>query len=415
MRESPSFRSKTVFQRNEGYNGVTGDITSTTESSQTYGAGSGGVCPYHRIYTSVQTPNYHELRRKGLLPLNAYMSQVITVEASPFSDDYLSKSSWYGNRTTNDWCATGYTFAPSQLGLDMGRTDATNRALLRAADKLSGVRVNLAQFFAERKQTAELFASTAHRVASAARALRRGHLGDFTRSLSLAGTEARSAASAWRRVERTPPSKRIASHWLEFVYGWKPLLSDVHDAAEFLAERINLERYPKGIIRVNAKVERNYPSFAGTYPRYDAHYDTQARYVLKYRMENEAKILLAQTGISNPMLLAWELLPYSFVVDWFVPVGTYLETLTSFDGFALVEGCLSTKVTGTLLGNFDRTVDNYWEKRTTSGQFFKREVLYQRVPLSNWPEYVVSVKSPIGGAPLQRFATAASLLRVLFR
>jgi hypothetical protein len=32
-------------------------------------------------------------------------------------------------------------------------------------------------------------------------------------------------------------------------------------------------------------------------------------------------------GLLNPAAVAWELLPFSFVVDWFLPVGRYLEGL----------------------------------------------------------------------------------------
>jgi len=30
----------------------------------------------------------------------------------------------------------------------------------------------------------------------------------------------------------------------------------------------------------------------------------------------------------NPILTAWEIIPYSFVIDWFVNVGTYLESMS---------------------------------------------------------------------------------------
>jgi hypothetical protein len=32
-------------------------------------------------------------------------------------------------------------------------------------------------------------------------------------------------------------------------------------------------------------------------------------------------------GLYDPAGLAWELLPFSFVADWFVPIGNYLENL----------------------------------------------------------------------------------------
>jgi hypothetical protein len=32
-------------------------------------------------------------------------------------------------------------------------------------------------------------------------------------------------------------------------------------------------------------------------------------------------------GLTDPLSVVWEIIPYSFVVDWFLPVGTYLENL----------------------------------------------------------------------------------------
>lgn len=34
---------------------------------------------------------------------------------------------------------------------------------------------------------------------------------------------------------------------------------------------------------------------------------------------------MAQLGLLNPEIVAWELLPFSFVADWFIPIGSYLE------------------------------------------------------------------------------------------
>jgi hypothetical protein len=36
---------------------------------------------------------------------------------------------------------------------------------------------------------------------------------------------------------------------------------------------------------------------------------------------------MSQLGMANPLSLAWELLPYSFVVDWFLPIGQFLSSL----------------------------------------------------------------------------------------
>jgi hypothetical protein len=35
-------------------------------------------------------------------------------------------------------------------------------------------------------------------------------------------------------------------------------------------------------------------------------------------------------GLLDPLTVVWEIIPYSFVVDWFLPIGSYLENLAVF-------------------------------------------------------------------------------------
>jgi hypothetical protein len=41
---------------------------------------------------------------------------------------------------------------------------------------------------------------------------------------------------------------------------------------------------------------------------------------------------LQQLGLTNPALVAWELVPFSFVFDWFIQVGDWLTGLTALQG-----------------------------------------------------------------------------------
>jgi hypothetical protein len=137
---------------------------------------------------------------------------------------------------------------------------------------------------------------------------------------------------------RQPRGNNVPQKWLELQYGWKPLLSDVYGAASAL------EKKPKGDWRVTASVTRkdegtktfellplqnsNFYSFSckarylrSVYARIDA------------LPQNEAIISLASLGVTNPLLVGWELVPYSFVVDWFIPIGGWLESLDALLGY----------------------------------------------------------------------------------
>lgn len=138
---------------------------------------------------------------------------------------------------------------------------------------------------------------------------------------------------------------------------------------------------------------------------------------LQYRMNSEDRARLAQTGIDNPALLAWELLPYSFVVDWFLPVGNYLESLNAFSGFSFVSGWVSYRTEQWYSVEYNGKVTNGtygFQYRKGFGEIYRAR--YQRDVLSSFPGAgYPTFKNPIGGEPLNRFLTAYSLLRVLFR
>lgn len=381
---------------------------------------------FKRTWGGVQTPSYRALKKRKLLPDNPYNSNVQTCSAGSTFETLTRQG--YGTKSlvvhhTGDTPFDG--IFPSLVD------DANNKAILKLYKKVDGVKLNVAQFLAERKQTAELLASTALRVLEAARALRRADRRGFADALSLSGTENRTWLQSWRQVERTPPRLRISSHWLEYVYGWRPLIQDCYDAAELLAEQLNTYEGPEGEIRTAAKVQSRF-TLRGPVPtgseggvilqnRDDFHACT-SRIRVQYRLDDEARSLLNKTGISNPALLAWELLPWSFVVDWFVPVGTYLESLTAMDGFTLTRGTLSTLESAVS----DRWITFKLHTGTASAygwDFVKAESTgpkvsceqsrYTRTPTTAF-SYALKVRNPIGGEPATRFATAAALISGLF-
>jgi hypothetical protein len=111
----------------------------------------------------------------------------------------------------------------------------------------------------------------------------------------------------------------VASNWLQLQYGWLPLLKDVYDGAEFLAHHLS---YPlQKVVRVHRRVK-------GTVAN-DYGYATFGGALCYTKLDIKAiiaeKDVVALSGLTDPLSVAWELLPYSFVIDWFIPVGNYLQ------------------------------------------------------------------------------------------
>lgn len=170
---------------------------------------------------------------------------------------------------------------------------------------------NIAQMFAERRQTYNLIADTTRRLAYGYRELRRGR-------------------NPWRRGRRI--RRQDASQvWLEYTYAWTPLVQDVHAIMEL--ERI---RPPAHIISKVASgggqdtwSSDTVEDVAKVHRVRTEQYRDRVTIECGCLVKDPGISFLNQVGLTNPALLAWELLPYSFVVDWFIPIGDWLQMQTA--------------------------------------------------------------------------------------
>ncbi len=122
-----------------------------------------------------------------------------------------------------------------------------------------------------------------------------------------------------KRYEGFDPS----TLWLEYSYGWRPLLMDVEEAMKAVYVLTNPRRSQQYIVRkrlLQPWITTNHPKGAACF------------YVNQYQLTSKLHLELYEDwtpwqslGLADPAVVAWELVPFSFVVDWFVPIGQYLE------------------------------------------------------------------------------------------
>jgi hypothetical protein len=235
-----------------------------------------------------------------------------------------SKYSWIGvigGAPSGEFNSLNH-FDSIALENDLYDAELTNQALIKARLQLKGTKVNLGVAFAERNQTAKLLGDTAIRLAKSFNELRRGHVRNAMRQLGISSKA------------REPRGSSVPNKWLELQYGWKPLLSDVYGSA------VALEEVPAHDWRVTVKATaRSEKTFQGTYaPISDAGICTATgRNSVFTRLDalpgNEPLGSLASLGITNPLLIAWELVPFSFIIDWAFPIGNWLDSLDALLGY----------------------------------------------------------------------------------
>ncbi len=255
-----------------------------------------------------------------------------------------------------DFC-TDRVFAKTGANYLVSQLDGNDqiRCVAKLRESIFGSDFNASVFLGESHQTLGLIADSAVRIANALRALKRGRLGTAAEYL-VKGTGRHALAHRDFRVPARGEAwnRSMANHWLELQYGWIPLLKDTEGAAQSLAHALEVpfrKRYSATVRKELAEVKTLGGTGGGGNDSfsYIIHNVSSRRIVVSI----EEKIsVAAQLGLLNPENVAWELLPWSFVADWFIPIGSYLDaravqSLTS--GVCVT----STKMVSTLTNMLD--------------------------------------------------------------
>lgn len=156
---------------------------------------------------------------------------------------------------------------------------------------------------------------------------------------------------AWRQAAKAlkvePPrwktrADNVAGRWLELQYGWLPLLSDVYaaynDAREGITRytpRISVTRTVKQPVP-NFRIDMDWGLTADITHTRESVYGVKVR--LDYQLNSEALATASKVGLTNPLEVAWELVPFSFVVDWGIPIGNWLSAWDADFGLSFIGG-----------------------------------------------------------------------------
>jgi len=196
-------------------------------------------------------------------------------------------------------------------------------------------------FLAELKQTSRLFIESTLSIAK--------FLG------SIKKTRKGKLRATWKGA--TQVANNLGGLWLLFRYGITPLYYDMRDSMDLLKNKVNVfdrrcfcktnkitatqmstAKLPKGSVELIAQTKLWFKAWFQPEPGY---------YALMQRLRD-------QFGLTNGASIAYELVTLSFVVDWFIDVGGYLEALNQPHGYSvsLVEYNRFTKKIQTINPNY---------------------------------------------------------------
>lgn len=208
-----------------------------------------------------------------------------------------------------------------------------NRLYNKVKDYIVGQKSELMTSTVEWKTSLDMITKRATTLIAAYRALLRFDLPRVARLLALSEADFKKVRRKVKRVRRAP---RPSELWLEYWMGWAPLMGDIGNAIEVLTRPYPSEKFSAGISYTKQRREKGGdPSFSN----YSLDLRLKGRLAAygKFRVTNHNAGLADQLGFSNPVLTAWQVVPFSFIVDWFANVGQVLGALTDFVGLELYD------------------------------------------------------------------------------
>lgn len=387
---------------------------SSVNAAPTYQTTYGPLRSYTEMKTFVRTPGYRLVRASAgkmrLKPLPyTHTSQVF---------NYLNgrmKSTTIGYDTTVYPAVGPFTYTSYEAtGVSVSWAfaqppsyQAALNALVNSSDRMAAnklrlavkdQKVNLVQAFAERKQTTRLIGDAALKLNTAYRLLRRGQLSAAGRVFGI--TVGKRAATRYKQHHGSIKSnddidKMLSSGVLQIQYGIKPLISDIVGSYELMLD--------KQLLAVTETVRKSHSSeqvikwrdtpYPGVSSTSDTNLDVSVQYGVTFAAGNEELHTASQVGLTNIALIAWELMPWSFVIDWFIPIGNAISSVDATQGLDFIDGWRSLRVK---VNNTDvQTVSTEDSQGVvTQGYQLRR---FERTVLTSFPGAAFpAFKNPIG-------------------
>jgi hypothetical protein len=216
---------------------------------------------------------------------------------------------------------------------------------------------------------------------------------------------------AFRRIGVTlSPKDRgqtAANLWLKYHYGWVPMVIDIGNAVSVLQSR-----FPGGKVRGSAtyKGRSSKTHTAGNkYTGWEI-FDERLTVlrVANVSVSNPNLYLANSLGFINPLSVIWELVPFSFVIDWFFPVGDFLRSYTDLLGLD-IKNPTTTYFYSLKGGKYYYYGYPYFDRNLfgIKGRSFRVKRLTTLDPpfAHSWP---------IGSLNVSRAANAVALMRTVF-
>jgi hypothetical protein len=251
---------------------------------------------------------------KSVYPYRGYYSQAIPTKRDIFDNVYT--------------VGAGQTESLIEFYNEGGRPSwaipTANKAYERFRQKALGDASQLGTFVAEWRESLGMVTNRAIGLRKAYSALRKGKFRQALKHLSVAPKKK-------HRNKVSNAAHEASGLWLEYWFGWAPSLADMYTALEQLSDPLPLARF-HGSARTLHQDDYFYAPWGIARQSSRAYW---ARTGASISVSNPNLFLASQLGVVNPVSVLWEVIPFSFLVDWVFKVGNFIESFTDFVGCSL--------------------------------------------------------------------------------
>lgn len=333
-------------------------------------AGTGGT------YYGASTPSFFKkLRSKQLLPSNPYTRFDTVIEASSLSYVLANrKSKWrMVNQPVTPIGPIGSNELGGSTGLDGLLTQALARLYTSGWDALT--------FFAEFDKTIAMFRKAWSTLLS--------KLDELIRKA------ARSGLRDWDSL------------WLELRYGWRPLYFDMQDIAKMISSLDDKRTIFSA--RSHGQHSESIDSHAGFGV-------LQFGYKQTTDLHDQVRVfsqIRPPRVLFDPVMTTWELIRFSFIIDWFIGVGDWLASLNGALWANDITAAYSRSITMSRKSDGTCVSTNpIYTLESSSVAFESHATLLDRTPISASPPVLPSWRANLDWFKIQDLS---SIMRQLAR
>lgn len=306
-----------------------GSLSETTHHWRNYNSSGSQIGDYLsysgetrlKVTRDVVTPNFRSLQKCGdFLPINPFEVSTTVVSRFPGTgwEGISGGSYWSG-----EYCPGTFSETLAAPGINTSLSDA---AVLSAAGNAAASQFDALTWIGELQDSVETLAEIGRR---------------FGRATELMAEEARNLAEIARlskypkRLLKYLGNPRVAwdqfsDLWLLGRYGVRPMVYDFYSVSKALEVIAKGSTLIKGSGSQTETRTLNYDS--GYHSAGTTNYRWVERLEMTRKYKSKAYVRFSSPNAAavqfNPLVTAWELTPYSFIIDWFVDIGSWVQTLS---------------------------------------------------------------------------------------